>query len=29
VSGTVREAVQSFAAGKINFVSEPNAEGHW
>jgi hypothetical protein len=29
VSGTVREAVQSFATGKINFVSEPNAEGHW
>lgn len=29
VSGTVREAVQSFATGKVNFVSEPNAEGHW
>lgn len=29
VNGTVREAVDAFSAGKVTFVSEPNAQGHW
>lgn len=29
VSGTVREAVEAFATGKVSFTSEPNAQGHW
>lgn len=29
VSGTVREAVTAFMAGKVKWVSEPNAQGHW
>lgn len=29
VSGTVREALEAFSAGKLAFVSEPNAQGHW
>ncbi|BBO68525.1 hypothetical protein DSCA_24550 [Desulfosarcina alkanivorans] len=29
VSGTVREAVAAFNDGNVNWVSEPNAEGHW
>ena len=29
VAGTVREAVAAFASGKVNFVSAPNAQGHW
>ncbi len=29
VSGTVREAVDAFGAGKYTYVSEPNADGHW
>ena len=29
VTGTVREAVESFSTGAVSFVSEPNAQGHW
>lgn len=29
VGGTVREAVSAFADGKVKWVSEPNAQGHW
>ena len=29
VSGTVGEAVAAFKDGKVTFVTEPNAEGHW
>jgi len=29
VSGTVREAVAAFVEGKVNIVTEPNAQGHW
>jgi predicted Fe-Mo cluster-binding NifX family protein len=29
VSGTVREAVQSFLDGKLTFAEKANVEGHW
>lgn len=29
VSGTVREAVETFMAGNLGFTSAPNAEAHW
>jgi predicted Fe-Mo cluster-binding NifX family protein len=29
VSGTVREAVEQYKAGKIRFADGPNVEGHW
>jgi predicted Fe-Mo cluster-binding NifX family protein len=29
VSGTVREAVEAFTAGRLTFESKPNVEGHW
>ncbi|MFO7644717.1 MAG: NifB/NifX family molybdenum-iron cluster-binding protein [Desulfosarcina sp.] len=29
VVGTVREAVANFLDGNVNWVSEPNVQGHW
>ena len=29
VAGTIREAVDQYKQGKINFAEAPNVEGHW
>lgn len=29
VTGTAREAVETFKAGRVAYSSAPNAEGHW
>lgn len=29
VSGTVKEAIETFQKGEMVFASEPNADGHW
>ncbi len=29
IAGTVREAVETFKAGRLVYSSGPNAEGHW
>ena len=29
VSGTVREALAAFNAGRLTFESKPNVDGHW
>ncbi len=29
ISGTVKEAVESFAAGHLKFTESPNTESHW
>jgi len=29
LDGSVREVLQLFKEGKINFAQEPNVEGHW
>ena len=29
VSGTVREALETFKSGRVVYSSGPNAEGHW